>query len=91
MKNLSPIEREALLLELLEKLTKKEISAGKLLANLRKDILGMNQDTYAALVGISRRTLSDIENNSGNQTLPVMNTAFKPFGLTWGLQLARPP
>lgn len=89
MKNLSPIEREAFLLELLEKLKQKHITAGKLLSSLRKDILGMNQDTYAALVGVSRRTLSDIENDTGNQTLPIMNSVFKPFGLIWGLQLRR--
>lgn len=36
-------------------------------------------------VGISRRTLSDIERDAGNRTLPVMNRAFRPFGLRLGL------
>lgn len=91
MKTLSPVEREAYLLDLLEQLAQKNITEGKLLATLRKDILGMNQDDYAAYVNVSRRTLSDIENDSGKQTLPVINKVFKPFGLTIGLRLIRPP
>ena len=49
----------------------------------------MNQESYATLVGLSRKTISDIENDTGKQTLPVINSAFKPFGLTFGLQLRR--
>jgi DNA-binding XRE family transcriptional regulator len=47
----------------------------------------MNQENYATLVGLSRKTISDIENDTGRQTLPVLNNALKPFGLTFGLQL----
>lgn len=90
MKTLSPIEREAYLLNLLDQLAQKKITEGALLAKLRKDILGMNQDAYAALVDVSRRTLSDIENDTGKQTLPVINKVFKPFGLVLRLGLVRP-
>ena len=89
MKTLSPVEREAYLLNLLEQLAQKKITDGELLSTLRKDILGLNQEAYARFVGVSRRTLSDIENNSGKQTLPVINKVFKPFGLTFGLKLIR--
>ncbi len=89
MKLLPALEREAYLLQLLENLRAKTITEGALLATLRKEILGMNQDKYAAFVGVSRRTLSDIENDKGNQTLPVMDKVFKPFGLVWGVQLKR--
>ncbi len=85
---LSPSEREAYLLGLLDQLAQKRITEGKLLATLRKEILGMNQDDYAAYVKISRRTLSDIENDTGKQTLQVLNKVFKPFGVTWGLKLS---
>ncbi len=87
MKKLTPFEREDYLKSLLEKLNHQEMTAGQVLATLRKNILNMNQESYATLVGLSRKTISDIENDTGKQTLPVLNSAFKPFGLTFGLQL----
>jgi len=48
-------------------------------------VLGLSQTRYAALVGISRRTLSDLEGDKGNVTLDVMNRVFKPLGLQVGL------
>mgnify|MGYP000891449259 CR=1 FL=1 len=89
VKKLSPLEREDYLKSLLEKLRNQEITEGDVLATLRKNILDMNQENYAALVGLSRKTISDIENDTGKQTLPVINSAFKPFGLKFGLQLRR--
>lgn len=84
-KSLNPKAREALLVSSLQKLLDSELSEGQVLAQLRKDVLGMNQSDYANLVGISRRTLSAIENDSGNQSISVINTAFKPFSLKVGL------
>ncbi len=81
MKKLTGAEREALLLELLDKLYKKEMTQGKVLRYLRKDYLEFNQDKYAKLVKISRRTLSDIENDTGQQTQMVLNKAFRPFNI----------
>jgi DNA-binding XRE family transcriptional regulator len=85
MKLLTPQERELLLLTSLQKILDGELTEGKVLRQLRKDILGMSQDQYAALVGISRRTLSDIENDTGSQSITVINSVFKPFGLRLGL------
>jgi DNA-binding XRE family transcriptional regulator len=85
MKDLNPLEREAFLRNCLQELLSGETSEGKILTRLRKKILGMNQNDYAALVGLSRRTLSDIENDTGDQSLSVLNAAFKPFGLRLGL------
>ncbi len=85
MKDLNPLEREAFLRNCLQELLRGETSEGKILTRLRKKILGMNQSDYAVLVGLSRRTLSDIENDTGDQSLSVINAAFKPFGLRLGL------
>lgn len=85
MKELDPLEREAFLRDCLQDLLNGKTSEGKILTRLRKKILGMNQNDYAALVGLSRRTLSDIENDSGDQSLSVVTAAFKPFGLRLGL------
>ena len=85
MKNLSGDEREALLLALVQALYKDEITEGMLLQRLRKQVLGLTQEQYATLVGISRRTLSDIERDKAQLTLTVMNRVFKPLGLKVGL------
>lgn len=86
----SPAERETLLIALLTQLFTGEITEGKLLRTLRKELLNMSQTEYAALVGVSRRTLSDIERDTGSPSLTVLNAIFKPFGLKAGL-LPRSP
>lgn len=85
MKKLTPDEREALLMHLVVELLNERMTPGKVLHQLRKSVLGMSQDRYARLVGISRRTLSDIERDQGSQTLTVLNRVFKPLGLKIGL------
>jgi len=69
----------------LRRFYKGELSEGRLLRTLRKDALGLTQQRYADLAGISRRTLSDLEGNKGNVTVEVMNRAFRPLGLKVGL------
>lgn len=82
---MTPQEREQLLLHCLKKLMAGEMTEGEVLKMLRKKILGMNQQQYANFVGVSRRTLSDIENDTGSQSIMVINTVFKPIGLRAGL------
>lgn len=84
-KNLSPFEREAMLLDLLQQFIEEKFTQGALLMQLRKKVLGFSQDRYAALAGISRRTLSDIEQDKESITLTTLNRAFKPLGLKLGL------
>lgn len=85
MKELNPLEREIFLRDCLQELLEGNTTEGKILSRLRKQILGMNQEEYAKLTGLSRRTLSDIENDTGDQSLSVLSAAFKPFGLRLGL------
>lgn len=90
LKSLSGQEREAVLLRMVQALYQGETTEGMLLRTLRKQVLGLTQEQYAALVGISRRTLSDIERDKAQLTLSVMNRVFKPIGLKVGL-LPRSP
>ncbi len=85
MKHMTGEEREALLINLLQEAMSGTRTQGNLLSTLRKEVTGLNQEQYAARVGISRRTLSDIERDTGSPTIAVVNRAFKPFGLTLGL------
>jgi transcriptional regulator with XRE-family HTH domain len=77
--------REAHLVASLRRFYKGELSEGRLLRTLRKDALGLTQQRYADLAGISRRTLSDLEGDKGNVTVEVMTRAFRPLGLKVGL------
>lgn len=78
-------EREARLLALVRQLLAGEISEGRLLRTLRREVLGLSQDEYARLVGVSRRTLSDMEGDKGNVSVAVMNRVYRPLGLRVGL------
>lgn len=62
-----------------------EVSMGELLAYLLKNLLGLSQEQYATLVGISRRILSDIEQDKAKLTQSVMDKVFKSLGLKAGL------
>ena len=74
-------DREAALVALLQRFYASELTDGQLLRALRRDVLGLSQTRYAALVGISRRTLSDLEGDKGNVTLELKNRVFRPLGL----------
>ncbi|MGK3126102.1 helix-turn-helix domain-containing protein [Candidatus Pantoea formicae] len=82
---MSPFEREAAFLDLLEEAIKNNLTHGKLLRKIRKELLGFSQERYASLAGISRRTLSDVEQDKESITLTTLNRVFKPLGLRLGL------
>ncbi|WP_210401678.1 helix-turn-helix domain-containing protein [Lacimicrobium sp. SS2-24] len=62
-----------------------ELTLGQMLKILRKDLLEMTQADYAKLVGISRRSLSDLEQDRSHSTAHILNAVFTPFGLKTGL------
>jgi DNA-binding transcriptional regulator YiaG len=78
-------DRQQVLIDLYMQYLLNEITLGQLLAYLRKNILGMSQEQYANLVGVSRRTLTDIEQDKGKLTQSVLDKVFKPLGLKAGL------
>ena len=73
------------MLESLEAVRQGEMTQGELLRRVRKQVLFLNQEQYARLVGVSRRSLSDIERDAGQQTVSVLNRVFRPLGLEMGL------
>ncbi|OOV88195.1 helix-turn-helix domain-containing protein [Oceanospirillum linum] len=83
--SLNTDQRQALLIELLRQHLQGKLTQGEVLQQLRKEVLGFTQTRYAELVGVSRRTLTDIEQNKGSQTQSVINKVFKPFGIQMGL------
>jgi len=73
-------DRQQVLIDLYKQYLLSEITLGQLLSYLRKNVLGLSQEQYAALVGISRRTLTDIEQDKSKLTQSVLDKVFKPTG-----------
>ncbi|MDZ7925547.1 MAG: helix-turn-helix transcriptional regulator [Marinagarivorans sp.] len=82
---LTPTQKEALLIELTTGLFNGKLSEGEVLKTLRSDYLGMTQETYANLVGISRRSLHEVESNRRALTLTTLHKVFSPLGFKIGL------
>ena len=84
-KNNQPVDRQQLLIDLYTQYLFGKITLGQLLSYLRKNVLGLSQEKYAEMVGISRRTLTDVEQDKGQLTQVVLDKVFKPLGLKSGL------
>lgn len=80
-----PKDREVALLAQLNRLLREERSKGQVLRYLRREVLGMSQGDYAARVGVSRRTLSDIERDMDNASMATLDRVFRPLDLKVGL------
>lgn len=81
MKKMTGDERRALVDDLLLALNRGEITLGQMLKKLRVQLTGMKQDDFAALVGVSRRTLSEIERDLANPSMDTVNRVCRPFAL----------
>ncbi|HHR5901539.1 TPA: helix-turn-helix transcriptional regulator [Providencia alcalifaciens] len=68
-------------LEISRKFLLGEITIGEGIQQLRKNFLRLNQEKFAKLVGVSRKTISDVENNRGNLSIETLNAIAKPFQL----------
>ncbi|WP_253383602.1 helix-turn-helix transcriptional regulator [unidentified bacterial endosymbiont] len=79
------LERQSVLHAAIRDILLGNITQGAALKKLRVGVLGLKQDEYAKLVNVSRKTLSDVENDKGNYSTDVINKIFKPFGLQTGL------
>ncbi|MDE8601424.1 helix-turn-helix transcriptional regulator [Marinomonas sp. RSW2] len=87
-KSLTPMAKEEQLVtvnQIIKRLLLNEVSQGAALRELRVKVLGLRQEAFTELTGVSRKTLSEVENNKGNYTPEVINKVFKPFDLKIGL------
>ncbi len=88
--SVSATERTKAANQIIKQLLFAELTQGQALKKLRINVLGLKQDVYAKLVDVSRKTLSDIENDRGNYNTEILNKVFKPFGLKVGLLPSSP-
>ncbi|GAA0827128.1 hypothetical protein GCM10009112_05450 [Marinomonas arenicola] len=87
-KNSQPLdnqEKRKVMKDIINRMMDGDLSQGEALKMLRIRVLGLKQEDYAQLVGVSRKTLSENENNKGNYSADVVNKVFQPFGLKVGL------
>ncbi|MBF4244088.1 XRE family transcriptional regulator [Vibrio anguillarum] len=89
-KAVSAAERKTEANKIIKQLLLGELTQGQALKNLRINILGLKQDVFARLVDVSRKTLSDIENDRGSYNTEILNKVSKPFGLKVGLLPSSP-
>lgn len=85
MNELTPSQKEQFLIELTTALFKGDITEGELLKKLRSEYLELTQDAYAKLVGISRRSLHEVESDRRQLNLSTLNKVFSPLGFKIGL------
>ncbi len=85
LKKVKTVDRQAVIHAIIHDIVLGAISQGEALKKLRVEVLGLRQDEYARLVDVSRKTLSDVENDKGNYSAEIINKIYKPFGLETGL------
>ena len=85
LKKVKTVDRQAVIHAIIHDIMLGAISQGEALKKLRVEVLGLRQDEYARLVNVSRKTLSDVENDKGNYSAEIINKIYKPFGLETGL------
>ncbi|MEF1337713.1 helix-turn-helix transcriptional regulator [Vibrio rotiferianus] len=87
-KNAQPVsvtERQARIHKAIHALLVGDLTQGQALKELRMEVLGIKQDAFAKMVGVSRKTISEIENDRGAFKTDILDKVFKPFGLKVGL------
>lgn len=77
-----PIEtRKAVMREIDEGFEQHTLSLGDAIKRIRKGLYGMTQKQYAKFVGISEKTLRDVEKGNTDPRLSVMEKLLKPGGI----------
>ncbi|BCV38392.1 helix-turn-helix transcriptional regulator [Shewanella indica] len=81
----STVERRKAIEGVTQRLLRGELTQGQALKTLRIEVLGLTQEEYANLAKVSRKTLSDVENDRGSYKTDILDRLFKPFGLRVGI------
>lgn len=83
-RRLSPAERIAARQTAAEKAGRGEMRYPEGFAELRKAV-GMNQESFAKMVGLHRSQIADLERGAANPTVETLNQILKPFGMEIGI------
>lgn len=81
MHNLSVEERKTLLADINHSLLTGLLTLGQAARRIRTELYRMSQSQYAAFIGISEKTLRDIEKGNTDPKLSVLSKVFRPAGM----------
>lgn len=79
-KPISSIERVKAESDMQERLQSGDISIGQAIREIRQRWLGMRQDQYARMTGVSKNTLGSIERDENRTNLQTLNKVLRPLG-----------
>lgn len=91
MTELSVEERWAIIAELEKARADDAITFGELVRAIRKRLYGMTQMQYAEFIGISDRTLREIEKGTTDARMSIMNKVLAPGGFHLSARRRIPP
>ncbi|MBE0508016.1 MAG: transcriptional regulator [Marinospirillum sp.] len=78
----TPDEVDANIARILHDHSEDQLTAGQLLKVMRRKFFGVTQESYAKAIGVSRRTLVQIESDDfGSVSFQSIQNAFRPFGM----------
>ena len=84
------LERNRILNELQQQLASGEITIGRAVRRLRKEVTGLQQARFAQMCKLSLRALRQLELDESNPTVQTLNNVFNPFGMQVGI-VPKPP
>ena len=79
------LERNRILNELQQQLASGEITIGRAVRRLRKEVTGLQQARFAQMCKLSLRALRQLELDESNPTVQTLNNVFNPFGMQVGI------
>ena len=74
--------KDELMLSVCQSLMLGSMSTGCALKRLRVEMLSVNQEQYAKMVGVTRKILSEIEGNKSKASATVLNNVLRGVGLS---------
>jgi DNA-binding XRE family transcriptional regulator len=81
MPNLSIEQRREILAAVNDQLLAGELTLGQAVYKIRSELYGMSQGQYAKFIGLSEKTLRDIEKGNTDSKLSVLSKVFAPAGM----------
>lgn len=90
MNEMTGAERKALINDIMAKHGAGIETLGTCVRRLRLEVTGFDQETFAAMCGLSTRALYQLESDKGNPTLKTVDGVLRKFGLQMGIVAAQP-
>ncbi|MCL1044938.1 helix-turn-helix domain-containing protein [Shewanella electrodiphila] len=81
-KNIFSSDKDEIMLNVCQSMILGEITTGVGLKRLRVELLSINQEQYAKMVGVTRKILSEIERDKSKVSTTVLNQVLRGVGLS---------